>query len=54
MKTKTQILVYLIGLAFLDMIIPIPFSAFLLIYVLLETPPWFERLVVQIYDQKGE
>ena len=49
MKTKTKILVYLSILALLDMIIPIPFTSLMLIYVVLEKPEWFKNLVTEIY-----
>ena len=49
MKTKTRILLYLSVLALLDMIIPIPFTALTLIYVILERPPWFKNTVSEIY-----
>ncbi len=50
MKSNTKILIYLIGLALLDMIIPIPFTTLLLIYVLLEKPLWLKKLVTEIYE----
>ena len=49
MRINTKILVYLIVLAVLDMIIPIPFTALILIYVILEKPPWFINWVTDIY-----
>ena len=49
MKPNTKILIYLFALALLDMIIPIPFTALILIYVILEKPPWFKNLVADIY-----
>ena len=49
MKLKTRLLIYLAIFAFFDMIIPIPFSALLLIYVLLEKPEWFKNLVEEVY-----
>lgn len=49
MRLNTKILTYLIIFAVLDMIIPIPFTAILLIYVTLEKPKWFKDLVVDIY-----
>lgn len=49
MEIKTKILICLIVFAFLDMIIPIPFTALILIYVVLEKPPWFKNLVTDIY-----
>jgi len=48
MKTKT--LIYLSILGLLDMIIPIPFTALILIYVIIEKPPWFRNLVGEIYN----
>jgi hypothetical protein len=49
MSLNSKILLYLIVFAVLDMIIPIPFSALLLIYVLVERPSWFIDLVNDIY-----
>ena len=49
MKLQTKILLYLILFAIFDMVIPIPFSALLLIYILLEKPAWFKNLVSEIY-----
>ena len=43
-------MLYISVLALLDMIIPIPFTALLLIYVILEKPPWFGNLVDEIYN----
>lgn len=50
MKFKTKQLVFLIVFALFDTIIPIPFTAFLLIYVLVEKPPWFKRWVENLYN----
>ena len=49
MRMNVKILIYLIILAVLDMIIPIPFTALILIYVILEKPPWFMNWVMDIY-----
>jgi len=49
MKSKTKILTFLIILAVLDMVIPIPFTTLLLIYILFEKPPWFKNMVTEIY-----
>ena len=51
MRSNTNILIYLIIFALLDMIIPVPFAAILLIYVLLEKPLWFKKLVAEVYKQ---
>jgi hypothetical protein len=47
---KTQILIYLIIFAIFDMVIPIPFTAILLIHVLLKKPAWFQKMVTGIYN----
>jgi hypothetical protein len=51
MKLKTRLMIYLVIFALFDMIIPIPFSALLLIYVLLEKPDWFKNLVDEVYKR---
>jgi len=51
MKSNTKILIYLIIFALFDMIIPVPFTTILLIYVLLEKPLWFKKLVAEVYEQ---
>lgn len=50
MKVNTKIMIYLSVLALLDMIVPIPFTALMLIYVILEKPAWFRDLVTEIYN----
>ena len=50
MKPKTKILVCLVVFAFIDVVIPLPLTALLLIYVLSEKPPWFRKLVREVYD----
>jgi hypothetical protein len=50
MKTKTKTILYLSILALIDMIIPIPFTALILIYVIFEKPAWFRNLVTEIYS----
>ena len=52
MKIKTKVLIYLSILAVLDLIIPIPFTALLLLYVVLEKPEWFYNTVAEIYSLK--
>ena len=49
MKLKSKLLIYLVILAIFDMVIPIPFTAILLIYVLLNKPAWFREWVTEIY-----
>jgi hypothetical protein len=52
MKLENKILIYLILFAIFDLIIPVPITAIILIYVLFEKPPWFKKLVSQIYNKK--
>ncbi len=51
MKTTVKLLIYLIILAVLDTVIPIPFTTILLIYVVVEKPAWFKKLVMDVYTQ---
>ena len=50
MKTATKILIYLTVLAIIDMVIPIPFTTLMLIYVVMEKPAWFLNIVTDIYN----
>jgi hypothetical protein len=50
MKLNSKILTVLICLAVADAVIPIPFTTILLIYVLLEKPPWFKRITMDVYS----
>jgi len=49
MKTSTRVILYLIMFAVIDTVIPVPITALILIYVVLERPPWFRDLVSEIY-----
>ena len=49
MTLKTRILIYLIGLSILDTVIPLPIVGLILVFVVLEKPPWFQRFVDGIY-----
>jgi hypothetical protein len=49
MTLKTKILIYITILAVFDTIIPIPMTAFVLIYVLYQKPQWFRDWVYKIY-----
>jgi hypothetical protein len=49
MSLKTQVLVTLIILGLVDVVIPIPILAVILIYVVLERPSWFMDMVRDIY-----
>jgi hypothetical protein len=49
LTTRTQLLVYLILLAVLDTVIPVPITALVLLYVLFQKPQWFMDWVDDIY-----
>ena len=53
MTIKTKYLIALILLAIVDMVIPLPIIGAILIYVLLQRPPWFRNVVTDIYSSLG-
>jgi hypothetical protein len=53
MTTKTQLLLSVIALGIIDAIIPFfPVLALVLVYVVLERPPWFLDWVREIYRSR--
>ena len=46
---RNTVILYLVLLAVVDLIIPIPILALLLIYVAVSRPPWFRDLTEDIY-----
>jgi hypothetical protein len=50
MNAKTKVLLTLIGLGIVDVVIPVPILAILLITVVLQRPAWFTDMVRDIYD----
>lgn len=51
MNEKTKTLSYLIPLAIIDAVIPLPIVGLLLVYVIFAKPPWFIELIDRIYDR---
>lgn len=50
MKSNTQLLLWVVVLGLVDAIVPFfPVLALLLIYVILEKPPWFMDRVRELY-----
>jgi hypothetical protein len=49
MNAKTKILLKLIGLGIVDVVIPVPIFAIILITVVLQRPAWFTDMVRDIY-----
>ncbi len=50
MTLRTQSLIYLVGLSIVDAVIPIPIVGLILIFVILQKPPWFQKLVCELYE----
>ena len=49
MNYKAKALGYLIPLAIVDTVVPVPIIGLLLVFVILARPPWFLSLTDQIY-----
>ena len=49
MKKQSQIILTLCVLCAVDLVIPIPILGLVLIYVVLEKPTWFRKLVQEVY-----
>ena len=50
MNIRTKYIGLLAALSIVDAIIPIPVIGIILIYVVLQRPPWFKNTVSQIYQ----
>jgi hypothetical protein len=50
MNIKTKYLCLLAVLSVVDVVIPIPILGFILIYIVLERPPWFKDVVAKVYQ----
>jgi len=53
MTIRTKCIITLILLAMVDTVIPFPIIGAILIYVLLQRPPWFRNVVLEIYGSMG-
>ena len=51
MNTKTKTVIVVIVLGIIDMVIPIPILGVILLYVVLQRPPWVTDVVREIYKQ---
>jgi len=52
MSTKTKTLIAIAVLGLIDAVaLGLPIVALILVYIVLERPPWFLRLVREIYGQ---
>jgi hypothetical protein len=50
MRPKTQVLITLAALGIIDVVLPIPIVALILIYVVLQRPSWFTAMVRDVYE----
>ena len=50
MTLKARSLIGLVGLSIVDVVIPIPIVGLILIFVILQKPPWFQKLVGELYE----
>jgi hypothetical protein len=51
MTTRMKIITSLIMLGIIDMVVPIPILGIILLYVVMEKPPWFRRAVRDVYNE---
>jgi hypothetical protein len=49
MALKTKCLLGLFGFAVVDAVIPFPILGMILVYVVVQKPPWFQKVVREIY-----
>jgi len=50
MKIKTKTLFFLVVTGLVDVVIPIPILAIILLSVVIQRPPWFMDVVKDIYN----
>jgi hypothetical protein len=50
MTLNARCLIGLVGLSIVDAIIPIPILGVILIYVVLNKPRWFHKVVKELYE----
>ena len=49
MTLKTRTLIGLVGLSIIDTVTPFPIVGLILVFVIVQKPPWFQNLVDEIY-----
>ncbi len=47
---KTQALIGLVVLSVVDVVIPVPMLGLILVFVVLQKPPWFQQVVRELYE----
>jgi hypothetical protein len=53
MTTKTKALIALAFLAILDTVIPIPITALIVIYAIIQRPPWVTEFIHDVYGAQA-
>ncbi len=53
MTTKTKALITVGILAVFDTVIPVPITALIVIYAIIQKPPWVTDLIRDVYDIKA-
>lgn len=48
---RRSVILYLVLLAVVDVVIPVPLLALLLIYVVARRPAWFRELAREVYSE---
>jgi hypothetical protein len=51
MAAKTKILIALLLLCMVDTVIPFPIIGAILIYILLQRPPWVRNVIGELYGE---
>ena len=49
MNIKTKTIIGLVIIGIIDMVIPVPILGIVLLFVVLQKPPWFAAMVDEIY-----
>ena len=52
MSLTSKAIVGLLLLGVIDAVIPLPIIGFILIYVVLVKPPWFQKAIEDLYEEK--
>ncbi len=50
MTFKARTIIGLVGLSVVDIVIPIPIVGLIMIFVVLQKPPWFLKVVRELYE----
>lgn len=53
MTTKHKTVLALVGFGIIDAVIPVPILCIVMIYVVMNRPPWFTDLYRDIYQDDG-